>query len=487
MKRLMLSLVMILCLTPLGAWAEETAPALYLIRENGLWGYMNQAGEVVIEPQWITAEAFSDGWTIVESDEGNGLIDASGMYAIQPSDCIRIEEFTHAYTVYDYELKGYGFFDKASGFYQVPRADYDMIILWGEDGKGPIAVRNTDCLTGYVSRTTGETVIPFRYTGESEDAAFNEGYALAANLTWLDENEVWHEVLPDGEPMPDNDDEIWGEGWRYYLIDTAGKEVTFPNGLEPYTGVRQGVLVIHPDPNIQWGMTEDQEEDTKPEADDSFFFDSFGIARPDGTVVLEPRQLYYLWAPDGEGMLCYVGSSWGDCGHMNLNGEVIVPAKYRIETGGPMPCYTFVNGYAVIKDTTGNETRIVLLAKDGREVASFHYSDGECSRKLLNVMPNGLVWACTSGPEFKLFRVEENELIPLSEETWEDVDTSGFAEGMQAVCRNGLWGYIDEQAQWVILPQYSSADSFCNGLALVEKDGKLMYIDHSGAVVWEEE
>ena len=103
-----------------------------------------------------------------------------------------------------------------------------------------------------------------------------------------------------------------------------------------------------------------------------------------------------------------------------------------------MPCYTFGNGYAGIKDTTGNETRIVLLAKDGRDVASFHYSDGECSRKLLNVMPNGLVWACTSGPEFKLFRVEENELIPLSEETWEDVDTSGFAEGMQAVCRNGL-------------------------------------------------
>ena len=29
-------------------------------------------------------------------------------------------------------------------------------------------------------------------------------------------------------------------------------------------------------------------------------------------------------------------------------------------------------------------------------------------------------------------------------------------------------------------------DSFSNGQALVEKDGKLMYIDHSGAVVWEE-
>ncbi len=491
MKRLILVCLMILYLLPVSGWTEEAASDLYPIREKGLWGYMNRTGEVMIEPQWLFAEAFSDGWAIVESDNGSGLIDTSGIYAIQPSDCIRIEEYAHAYTVYDYELEGYGFFDKTSGFYQVPLADYEMIFLWGEDGKGPIAVQNTDCLTGYVSRTTGETVIPFRYTGESEDAAFNEGYALAANMTWLDENDVWHEVLPDSEPIPDNENEILGESWRYYLIDTAGNEVIFPDGLEPYTGVRQGVLVVHPDPFIQREMPEDQEEDPKPEAADQYFFDSFGIARPDGTVILEPHLLYYLWEPDGEGMLCYVGSALGDCGHMNLNGEVIVSAKYRIETGGPMPCYTFVNDYAVIIDTTGYETRIVLLAKDGREVVSFPYSDGEHFRKLLNVMPNGLVWSCTSGSdsikEYRLFQVSENELIPLSEETWEDVDTDGFADGMQAVCRNTLWGYIDEQAEWVVPPQYDSADSFRDGLALVEKGGKMMYIDHGGTVVWEEQ
>ena len=155
-----------------------------------------------------------------------------------------------------------------------------------------------------------------------------------------------------------------------------------------------------------------------------------------------------------------------------------------------MPCYTFVNDYAVIIDTTGYETRIVLLAKDGREVVSFPYSDGEHFRKLLNVMPNGLVWSCTSGSdsikEYRLFQVSENELIPLSEETWEDVDTDGFADGMQAVCRNTLWGYIDEQAEWVVPPQYDSADSFRDGLALVEKGGKMMYIDPRGGVVWQE-
>ncbi len=62
----------------------------------------------------------------------------------------------------------------------------------------------------------------------------------------------------------------------------------------------------------------------------------------------------------------------------------------------------------------------------------------------------------------------------------------GFSEGLHPVKQNGLWGYIDEDARWIIPQQYDSTDNFRDGLALVEKDGKLMYIDHSGAVVWQE-
>ena len=61
-----------------------------------------------------------------------------------------------------------------------------------------------------------------------------------------------------------------------------------------------------------------------------------------------------------------------------------------------------------------------------------------------------------------------------------------FCEGLHPVKQNGLWGYIDEQAQWVIPAQYDKAASFSDGLAPVEKDGRLMYIDHSGDVVWQE-
>ena len=40
--------------------------------------------------------------------------------------------------------------------------------------------------------------------------------------------------------------------------------------------------------------------------------------------------------------------------------------------------------------------------------------------------------------------------------------------------------------RWVIPTQYDSATCFADGLALAEKDGKLMYIDHSAAVVRQE-
>ena len=48
---------------------------------------------------------------------------------------------------------------------------------------------------------------------------------------------------------------------------------------------------------------------------------------------------------------------------------------------------------------------------------------------------------------------------------------------------NPRWQFI---FQYKLLKRELLAANFRDGLALVEKDGKLMYIDHSGAVVWEE-
>ena len=84
MKRVLsLLLILFLLLPLLPGLSEEEIPALYPIRESGLWGYMNRQGEVVIAPQWDDAKLFSQGRAVIahHDSRGNiqyGLIDIDG-------------------------------------------------------------------------------------------------------------------------------------------------------------------------------------------------------------------------------------------------------------------------------------------------------------------------------------------------------------------------------------------------------------------------
>jgi len=46
------------------------------------------------------------------------------------------------------------------------------------------------------------------------------------------------------------------------------------------------------------------------------------------------------------------------------------------------------------------------------------------------------------------------------------------------------WGYLDENGKLVIEPQFDNAGDFDGGLAQVEVQGRLGYIDHTGRYVW---
>ena len=48
----------------------------------------------------------------------------------------------------------------------------------------------------------------------------------------------------------------------------------------------------------------------------------------------------------------------------------------------------------------------------------------------------------------------------------------------------GNYGYVDKQGCWVIDPQFSHSGPFQGGLACVQRDGMMMYIDKSGKTVW---
>ena len=481
MKRMMLVWVMMLCLLPLGARAEEeTAPALYPIRENGLWGFMNMAGEVVIEPQWKQVQRFAGDYALVTTLESQyGLIDRCGQYVVEPQEHLRILQFDEVWEleIWGTENDGVGFFDKASGFCMPPDSEYMSLLNWYEDGSGPIPVMNRDEKIGYLDRQNGEVVIPFIYDEVSESIGFYNGYSIATT------------VSRDGP----------NERLQFHLIDRSGTEVCFPDGIYACGDVSEDRLVV-------CGSN------------------GYGLAKPDGSIVVEPIYSAMSWPEEGVIGFQELKDGAYFSGHMDLDGNIIVPAIYRLSDDvrhePSDDVYWFDHGYAFFDDYAAegewpDNCRSVILDKAGNEVLSMPYrmNDGRLITLKLwignDVTEAGLIWykVCDHDSDYNKVYDEgvHYGLIWIHDGTWEfltdpvfekikdhfpdgfySVYGNYFTEGLQEVCVDGFWGYIDETAQWVIPPQYDKAASFSDGLALVEKDGKLMYIDHSGAVVWEE-
>lgn len=473
---------------------------LWPIRVNGLWGYMNSGCEIVIPAQYDSVELFHDGRAVVHTQNGNGIINIDGAYLVKPQYGFEIEEYDHAYCIMDYERYAAGFYDKKSGFLQLPDTEYAMVMLWGEDGNGPIAVQNSDGLTGYVSRTDGSVIIPFQYTGESEYPAFREGFALVANnAIMMEGSDAWHEVLPGDEYSDEDYAEAVGFTFKQYLIDVNGNKVSFPDGIEPVTGVSRGIVII---------SSELTEEDKL--SDEQYCFAKYGIARADGTTIMEPAKVYYMWGIADEDLICFVDD--GCCGQMSASGDVVIPAIYNISTGGEMPGFWFSNGYAVLEDDGDDYSRYVVLKPDGTMVAELHPQGYNWYLKVSNVMNNQRLWVkswhvgsvkmVNYVPRYdidhvtiKLYSIENDELSIVSETSYESVSagiqgipcqTDDFSEGLQAVQMNSLWGFIDQNGTEVISYKWDAAGNFDHGLALVQKDGQLMYINRTGETVWEE-
>ena len=74
----------------------------------------------------------------------------------------------------------------------------------------------------------------------------------------------------------------------------------------------------------------------------------------------------------------------------------------------------------------------------------------------------------------------EAELRPLLR-TWDRA--CYFNEGLAAVKRGGLWGYVDAQGQTVVPPRYDGAFAFSQGRAAVHRGGRWGYIDLTGLEV----
>ena len=167
-----------------------------------------------------------------------------------------------------------------------------------------------------------------------------------------------------------------------------------------------------------------------------------------------------------------------------------------------MKCFVFVFLFVAVGSVTGQVTNInsrwvvepeydgiyyindsiFLFNRDGvcgvarisgEVVSTFNKVVSATSWPLLVQVGNGLVFVNPDGKRF-------------SQESYDEA--RGFSEGLAAVCKQGLWGYIDREGKLVIPCQFKKAGSFSDGYAVVDKSGTGLpsdygYIDKTGKFI----
>ena len=177
----------------------------------------------------------------------------------------------------------YGYFDKASGFYQAPI--YEGIYDICSDPSSPLFVKRNG-LWGYVDRSNGQPITAFCYDAGYGFPCYQNGYALVAMLIERSENLT---------------------AYALHLIDQQGVEVRLPDGFSPRSGVcgTQKTVVIH-------GMASNGEY-------------LLGLWNVDGKTVVPP-QYDDIWFGDCD-FFCYRDSS-GKIGVISSAGDIVIEPTY---------------------------------------------------------------------------------------------------------------------------------------------------------------
>lgn len=421
------------------------ADALYPIRVDGLWGYMDYRGRTVIAPQFAWADEFRGaGYATAVPvgstwQDGGGIINRQGDWVVPPEYSLDTGYDGYLYGGEDTGviwLQGTedngpeGFFDLRSGYFSGLRFCSPSPWVSGTDNLIAVCTPEEDGWNdvGFVDRTTGELALDFRYGDTANPIIFCEGYAVVC---------LWDEEGLDSRDL---------------VIDKAGRELALPPGivLDPFYGdnFSEGLLAVM------------REEDGL-----------YGFIDTEGKLAIAPQ---YSWVECFSEGLCCVYDEADRAGYINRRGEWVIPPRY--DSGAD-----FSLGTALV--SLGDV--YILLDAAGQELACYPGNLGGlwCTDYGVGVTCDGLMLN-TRGQVL----LEPGRGYRLPEIAYDNAfDSVSFEEGLQAmVSAEGRMGYLDTRGQEAIAFAWDRACRFRHGLALVEKDGRLAYIDHDGDVVWQE-
>lgn len=222
---------------------EETEETLHPILLNGQWGYINNVGNIVIEPNYDEAREFSDGYAAVRQGTQWGYVSLETKKLAIPVSFSVAGNFSG--TLAPAQLPGqfYGFINTSGDFAISPSFDFA-----GAFSEGLAAVRS-DGLWGYVS-TDGSIAI---------DLAFSDAQPFSEDVAAVETFEGWVYIDKSGNETINPNFQITAagqfsdglapiqttEGWGY--IDDTGNPVITP------TYTQAGIF----SQGLAWVMDED--------------------------------------------------------------------------------------------------------------------------------------------------------------------------------------------------------------------------------------
>ncbi|MFM2048447.1 MAG: hypothetical protein RI955_995, partial [Bacteroidota bacterium] len=144
---------------------------------------------------------------------------------------------------------------------------------------------------------------------------------------------------------------------------------------------------------------------------------------------------------------------------LNIHGDTLLPFSFDYISA--------TDNYYIVRDSNSFES---LYNKSLKQILPFNYYE-------IWEEKNGLIQV--KDKNLKINFLNRN-LQPLLKENVDDAER--FSDGLIAVKKNSLWGFIDSTAQLVIPFQYKSTygGTFINGICEIEDDGVQCFINKKG-------
>lgn len=395
---------------------------LYPIHTDDYCGYIDKFGDIVIKQTWVNAGRFDNGTAVVQISQGEYC------EGIINSDGVFILEPNYSII------------------------DYDCGYVIQTNSKGTIHEGYYDKLSGNLIEPCYDIVIGASMSEEQEPVLVQDGI----KYHYVDRHNggILYTFYSDGI----SDENVFCNGYAIiqktngctYIIDIDGNEYALDEGIRICSSFDENGLAVIESNGL------------------------YGYVNTEGVIVVEPTYYAAESFSDGFASVCDENGLWGV---INSDNNLVIPYRYACSDG-----FYFNNNYAIIHYNNNDKE---IINENGKRIYYAEYKD---AHSLTYIQENSL-FIRKVFDEYKIIYPCGALAAPITFCGYHEIannNISKYADGRFAICKNGLWGYIDERCQLVIPCIYDDAQPFHEGLALVVLEGKQRYITPEGLTVWKE-